>query len=104
MPDSDSVASSAAVENGDSVRGFEPNAITDSWSAPFFRPTNERAAAIASVSGLPCIDCERSISVVIALIWPRFCSCSAATAWPFSVIAGATLAPAGETTVTRMVG
>ena len=103
-PESDSVASSAAVENGESVCGFEPKAITAIWSEPFFLRTNERAAAIASASGLPRIDCERSISVEIALVRPRFCSCSPATGRPFSVIAGLTDAPAGETIEARMVG
>ncbi len=76
------------VENGESVATFEPKAITESSSAGCFAATNACAPAAASASGVPRIDCERSISVAIALTLPRFFAWYPATGVPFSQSAG----------------
>ena len=96
--------SCAAVENGESATAREPNATTETSSAPCFAATNERAASPALASGAPRIDCDRSTASTIAFARPRFCSCSPATGEPFSETAGTTFAPAAETTVAWIVG
>ena len=67
-----------------------PNETTATSSAACFAPTKERAARDASASGLPRMDCERSIARTIAFARPRFCNCRPATAEPFSEMTGAT--------------
>ena len=81
-------ASRLTVENGDSVDTFDPKAMTESSSGARFTATNARAPAEASASGLPRMDCERSISVAIALTLPRFCAWKPTTGVPFSHSAG----------------
>ena len=71
--------SSAAVERLLSWIGWRPNSTTAIASASLFAATKVRAAAAASVSGLPAIDCESSTASTTAFAWPRFCASSPTT-------------------------
>ena len=66
-------ASASAVELENRVRAsaWWPNAITSMRSAAPLAATNVRAAAMASRSGRPLIDCELSISRTTLFARPR---------------------------------
>jgi hypothetical protein len=100
-----SAASASAVEfeKRVSASAWWPNAITSIRSAAPFAAMNVRAAATASASGLPLIDCELSISRTTLFARPRLWASRPVTGTPSSRSAGWAL-PGGATTVTRSSG
>ena len=76
------------MEKGASAVAVEPNEITESSSAGCLAAMKPRAPAMASASGFPRIDCELSMTIVIALARPRFWASKPATGVPFSQTAG----------------
>ena len=112
MPDFESTAivrsaSSESIvddENPVSATALEPKTTTATRSDGALLATNLRAAATASWSRLPFIDCERSIATTTLLAALRLYAFRSTTGRPFSVNVGALREATGATTVARMVG
>src|SRR5690242_10206511 len=66
--------------------------------------TNARAAATACASGLPFIDCDRSIARTVDVPSARVAAVTPTTACPFSVTTGGVLDTFDITIVARTVG
>ena len=81
-------ASIVEVEKPVRRTGSVANVATAIRSAAGFAATNARAAATASSSGCPSIDCERSTARTTLFARPRFVASRPATGSPFSVSVG----------------
>ena len=66
--------------------------------------TNARAAATASSSGCPSIDCELSTARTMLLPRPRFVATRPVTSSPFSVRVGAVTEGSSVTKIARTTG
>jgi len=97
------LASVVPLENRVNATGWRPNAITSIRSEAAFVATKVRAAAVASASFAPAIDCDRSTASTTLFARPRLVAWKPATGIPFSCSRGFA-APSGATTVTRTSG
>ena len=82
----------------------EPNDTTPTLSEFGFGLRYCLAAATAWSSGAPCIDFDRSIASMTALLWPRLCTSSPRTCRPFSKTFGGCAVFCAARTTSRTTG
>ena len=93
-----------AEEKPVSATAVDPKPTTSMRSSGFLVAMKARAAAMASASGCPAMDCDRSMARTTLRFLPRFSACSPETSLPFSRTTGAFAAGVAVTTTARTVG